>query len=127
MRPPSVDSKGVQYTCDGCSLNLHAYTERRDRRDQYSSAASSGLILAIGNVGHSLGPYLDGRTFFSRDAGESWTELTDDAYMVEFGDSGAIFILANDETPTDTIRYILFKNSRMLIRKVLCQFGQRNS
>jgi hypothetical protein len=108
LKPPLRDSKGVEYKCtEGCSLHLHAFTERRDKRDTYSSPTSAGLMLGVGNVGEYLTDYNDGRTFMSRDAGFTWIELIDDAYMYEIADSGAIVILTNDETSSDTIKYHL--------------------
>jgi hypothetical protein len=102
--PPKKDSNGVQYSCTDCSLNLHAFTERHDPTDQYSAASATGMVIAVGNVGRELTPYTDGSTFLSRDAGTTWEEIMPDAFMFEFAASGTVFILVNDETPTDTVR-----------------------
>jgi hypothetical protein len=41
------------------------------------------------------------------DGGFTWEEIHKDAHMWEFGDSGSIIVLANDEDPTDHIIYTL--------------------
>ena len=61
--------------------------------------------MAVGNVGRELTPYTDGHTFLSRDAGTTWEEIMPGAFMFEFAASGTVFILVNDETPSDTVRY----------------------
>jgi hypothetical protein len=105
-----MDSKGVLYDCTDCTLNLHAYTERKDKRDQYSTSAASGVLLGVGSVGKYLSSYNDSKTFISGDAGVSWREIADAPYMYEISDSGAVLILANDGAPSKTLRYIIFKN-----------------
>ena len=61
--------------------------------------------MAVGNVGESLDPYDQSGTFLSRDAGFTWEEVNKDAHLWEFGDSGSILIMANDEGPTDHILF----------------------
>ncbi len=61
--------------------------------------------MAVGNVGESLVPYTQSDTFLSRDAGFTWEEVHKDAYLWEFGDSGSILIMANDEEPTDHVLF----------------------
>jgi hypothetical protein len=61
--------------------------------------------MAVGNVGDKLAPYAESDTFLSRDAGFTWEEVHKDAHLWEFGDSGSILVMANDEEPTD---YVLF-------------------
>ncbi|KAJ3714865.1 vacuolar protein sorting/targeting protein 10 [Lentinula guzmanii] len=107
LKPPTVDSEGNSYWCDttACSLHVHGYTERRDPRATYSSPSIVGLIMAVGNVGEVLAPYTDSDTFLSRDAGFTWEEVHKDAHLWEFGDSGSILIMANDEEPTDHVLF----------------------
>ncbi|KAF8825213.1 hypothetical protein HHX47_DHR7000487 [Lentinula edodes] len=107
LTPPTVDSEGNSYWCDytACSLHVHGYTERRDPRATYSSPSIVGLIMAVGNVGEELAPYTDSDTFLSRDAGFTWEEVHKDAHLWEFGDSGSILIMANDEEPTDHVLF----------------------
>ena len=61
--------------------------------------------MAVGNVGESLAPYSESDTFLSRDGGFSWEEIHKDAHTWEFGDSGSILIIANDEEPTDHVLF----------------------
>ncbi|OCF42192.1 signal sequence binding protein [Kwoniella heveanensis CBS 569] len=107
MNPPAKDSLGQSYDCSStaCSLQIHGYTERRDPKATYSSPSAVGLMLAVGNVGEQLAPYTDSDVFLTRDGGFTWEEVHKDAHMWEFGDSGSILVLANDEEATDHILY----------------------
>uniref|UniRef100_A0A0W0FD49 VPS10 domain-containing protein n=1 Tax=Moniliophthora roreri TaxID=221103 RepID=A0A0W0FD49_MONRR len=107
LRPPSTDSLGNEYDCKdtSCALHVHGYTERLDPRATFSSPSIVGLIMAVGNVGSSLAPYKDSDTFLSRDGGFTWREVHKDAHLWEFGDSGSILIMANDEEPVDHILF----------------------
>ena len=62
-------------------------------------------MFAVGNVGEELAPYTESDTFLSRDGGFTWEETHKDAHMWEFGDSGSITVLVNDEEPTDHVLY----------------------
>jgi len=64
-------------------------------------------MMAVGNVGVTLAPYLESDTFLTRDGGFTWQEIHKDAHMWEFGDQGTILILANDEDSTDHVSYSL--------------------
>ncbi|KAJ7355652.1 vacuolar protein sorting/targeting protein 10 [Mycena albidolilacea] len=105
--PPQKDSLGNKYACDSvkCALHIHGYTERSDPRATYSSPSIVGLLMAVGNVGEALAPYDQSDTFLSRDAGVTWEEVHKDAHLWEFGDSGSILVMANDEEPTDHVLY----------------------
>ncbi|RDB27786.1 Vacuolar protein sorting/targeting protein 10 [Hypsizygus marmoreus] len=107
LTPPKIDSQGRTYKCDGakCALHVHGYTERLDPRATYSSPSVVGLLMAVGNVGESLAPYKESDTFLSRDAGFTWEEVHKDAHLWEFGDSGSILVMANDEEPTDHVLF----------------------
>ncbi|KAF9457576.1 Oligoxyloglucan reducing end-specific cellobiohydrolase [Collybia nuda] len=111
--PPPLDSQGKKYECTDtkCALHLHGYTERLDPRATYSSPSIVGLIMAVGNVGESLAPYTDSDTFLSRDGGFTWQEVHKDAHLWEFGDSGSVLVMANDEEPTD---HVLFSTNEGL-------------
>ena len=61
--------------------------------------------MGVGNVGLQLAPYRDSDTFLSRDAGFTWQEVHKDAHLWEFGDSGSIVVMANDEEPTSHILF----------------------
>ena len=67
--------------------------------------------MAVGNVGEELAPYKESDTFLSRDAGFTWQEVHKDAYLWEFGDSGSIVVMANDEEPT---AHVLFSTDEGL-------------
>jgi hypothetical protein len=67
--------------------------------------------MAVGNVGEKLAPYDESDTFLSRDAGFTWEEVHKDAHLWEFGDSGSILVMVNDEQTTD---YILFSTDEGL-------------
>ncbi|THH18907.1 hypothetical protein EUX98_g8876 [Antrodiella citrinella] len=107
LTPPKLDSQGNTYTCDQvrCNLHIHGYTERWDARATYSTPSVPGLLMAVGNVGETLAPYTDSDTFLSRDAGFTWEEVHKDAHLWEFGDSGSILVMANDEDATDHVMF----------------------
>ncbi|KAI9613309.1 hypothetical protein H4Q26_009909 [Puccinia striiformis f. sp. tritici PST-130] len=109
IAPPSKDSLGQPYTCasTACALHIHGYTERADPRATYSSPSAVGLMMAVGNVGHSLAPYKESDTFLTRDGGFTWEEVSKDAHMWEYGDQGSILVLVSDEGPTDRVKYTL--------------------
>src|SRR5258708_2077606 len=62
-------------------------------------------MMAVGNVGKYLADYKDSDTFLTRDGGFIWEEIHKDAHMYEFGDSGSVLVLVNDEGPTDRVLY----------------------
>ncbi|WRT68442.1 uncharacterized protein IL334_005418 [Kwoniella shivajii] len=120
MNPPPKDSLGQEYDCrstvshchgvykltrQSCSLQIHGYTERRDPKATYSSPSAVGLMLAVGNVGEELAAYTDSDVFLTRDGGFTWEEVHKDAHIWEFGDSGSILVLVNDEEATDHILF----------------------
>ena len=61
--------------------------------------------MAVGNVGEQLAGYTNSDTFLSHDAGFTWEEVHKEAHLYEFGDSGSVLIMANDEEPTDHILF----------------------
>ena len=67
--------------------------------------------MAVGNVGESLATYTKSDTFLSRDAGFTWEEIHKDAHLWEFGDSGSLLVIVNDEEPTD---HVLFSTNQGL-------------
>ncbi|KAH8104337.1 hypothetical protein DFH11DRAFT_1733918 [Phellopilus nigrolimitatus] len=107
ITPPKTDALGQPYACTStaCSLQIHGYTERFDTRATYSSPSVPGLLMAVGNVSETLAPYTECDTFLSRDAGFSWQEIHKDEHLWEFGDSGLILVIANDEEPTDHVLF----------------------
>ncbi|KAG8221150.1 hypothetical protein J3R82DRAFT_2696 [Butyriboletus roseoflavus] len=107
LAPPNVDSHGKPYPCSttSCALHVHGFTERRDARATYSSPSVVGVVMAVGNVGDALAPYTESDTFLSRDGGFIWEEVHKDAHLWEFGDSGSIILIVNDEEPTDHVLF----------------------
>jgi hypothetical protein len=77
--------------------------------------------MAVGNVGEHLAPYRESDTFLSRDAGFIWEEVHKGAHLWEFGDSGSILVMANDEEPTD---HVLFSTDEGLTWREY-RFGNR--
>ncbi len=99
----SIDSNGESYSCLQCTLNLHGIHKNTDGIAEsdiwgpvYTPGTAVGLILATGNVGLYLSDQLsDVATFFSRDGGISWKEVAKGSFVYEFGDHGAITVMAN--------------------------------
>ncbi|KAF8989462.1 vacuolar protein sorting/targeting protein 10 [Cyathus striatus] len=128
---PQKDSLGQEYDCKTtkCALHVHGYTERSDPRATYSTPSVVGLLMAVGNVGEYLAPYTDSDTFLSRDGGHTWQEVHKDAHLWEFGDSGSILIMANDEGPTDHVMFSIdegnswreykFTEDKMRVRSIV--------
>ena len=85
--------------------------------------------MAVGNVGEKLAPYVESDTFLSRDAGFTWEEVHKDAHLWEFGDSGSILVMINDEEPTDHVlfttdeginwREYKFTNEKIRVRSIV--------
>ncbi|KAJ7762850.1 vacuolar protein sorting/targeting protein 10 [Mycena maculata] len=124
LTPPAIDSLGNKYECQtvSCALHIHGYTERPDSRKIFSRYSISGVIIAVGNVGETLAPYDESDTFLSRDGGLTWEEVHKDAHLWEFGDSGSILVMANDEEPID---HVLFSTDEGLNWHEY-QFSQHN-
>lgn len=61
--------------------------------------------MGVGSIGDHLLQYEDCDTFISTDAGVTWKMIRPDAHKYEFGDSGSIMVVINDEEPTDEVRY----------------------
>ncbi|KAF8264511.1 Oligoxyloglucan reducing end-specific cellobiohydrolase [Lactarius quietus] len=97
LNPPNTTLTAKLTIVEACGLHVHGYTER--------SPSVVGLLMAVGNVGEKLVPYKESDTFLSRDAGFTWEEVHKDAHLWEFGDSGSILVMANDEEPTDHVLF----------------------
>ncbi|KAG6834071.1 vacuolar protein sorting/targeting protein PEP1, partial [Arthromyces matolae] len=109
LRAPSRDSDGRAFECDTsdserCSLHLHSITTPHNFGRIFSSPAP-GFVMGVGHVGEALTTYAESDTFLSTDAGVTWTMARPGAHKYEFGDSGSILVIVNDEEPTDTIQY----------------------
>jgi hypothetical protein len=112
-----------------CALHIHGYTERFDARAKYSSPSAVGLMMAVGSVSEYLAPYKDSDTFLTRDGGFTWEEVHKDAHLFEYGDSGSIIVIVNDEEATDHVffttnegmswREYKFSNEKYRIRSIV--------
>jgi len=82
---------------DGCSLNLHIYSNQRHSfAPPYSQKSALGIVMAVGNLGHKLDFDSGARkgTFLSRDGGLIWTEVAKIPLIYEFGDHGGLLVAA---------------------------------
>lgn len=105
IEAPERDSTGKRIICEEeCYLNLHSVTSSYS--PTYSSENAIGLILATGNVGKFLSYKEDElSTYLSRDGGVSWTEVRKGEYIYEFGDHGAIILMADSQKATNALLY----------------------
>lgn len=107
LKPPTKDDKGMDFTCanaddEPCQLHLHGVTD--EWGPFYSTKSAIGLIMATGNVGHYLSTKEDEvHTFFSRDAGLSWHLVKKGSHIYEYGDHGALMVMAQDRKATSEV------------------------
>jgi len=83
----------------------------------YSWYDAVGLMLATGNVGPSLDTQ-NVNTYFTRDGALTWAMLKPGSHVYEFGDHGALMIMANGDDKTDTILFSVNQG----IQWVECKF-----
>jgi len=103
---PAKDAHGNDFKCTSkeCHLHLHGITDLYG--PFYSSGTATGLIMATGTVGSHLQECVDCiNTYLSRDAGLSWMEVAKGSHIYEFGDHGALIVMAYDEGSTDRLLY----------------------
>jgi len=111
IKPPSEDVDKKKIACDpsdsdNCSLHFHSVTSPHNFGRIFSSPAP-GFVMGVGSIGENLWNYKEGDTFLSTDGGLSWRMVHKGAHKYEFGDSGSILVIVDDEDPTDIIRYSL--------------------
>ena len=103
--PKPVLLKDTAQPCNfadaSCSLHLHAYTQRKDRRDLYTFAGMPGLLIGNGMVGTQLPAYSSSSVFLSRDAGASWYEVLKGPHMHETAHYGDVIIFVKDDEPVN--------------------------
>jgi len=109
VKAPSQDAEGKRVHCnpadmDVCSLHLHSVTIPHNFGRIFSSPAP-GVAMGVGSIGESLKSYDESDTFLSTDAGLTWSMIRLDAHKYEFGDSGSILVVINDEESTDSVSY----------------------
>ena len=109
LKPPLTTDKGRDFPCrqdddPACSLHLHGVTDSWG--PFYSSKNAIGLVMATGNVGHHLSSKEDEvHTFFSRDAGLSWSMVRQGSHIYEYGDHGAIIVIADDRKASTEVYF----------------------
>eukprot|EP00002_Diphylleia_rotans_P011359 TRINITY_DN2246_c0_g1_i2.p1 TRINITY_DN2246_c0_g1~~TRINITY_DN2246_c0_g1_i2.p1 ORF type:complete len:688 (-),score=116.94 TRINITY_DN2246_c0_g1_i2:832-2895(-) len=113
LKAPTVDSQG-RPTCQdlpqfNCHLHLHGITSAflsSDFPPFYSVPSAAGLVIATGNVGPNLFLHQDSMSiFFSSDAGLTWKEVRKGPHIYEFGDHGAIIVMASTAAATNKLVY----------------------
>ncbi|RUP45195.1 hypothetical protein BC936DRAFT_148495, partial [Jimgerdemannia flammicorona] len=104
-----VKNDGAPYLCKGqgeeCTLHLHSVTSPHNEGNVFTANAAVGLIMGVGNVGRSLLKYDSCDTFLSTDGGLNWKMVMEGAHKYEFGDTGSVIVLVDDEKPTDRVFY----------------------
>lgn len=102
---PDRDSLGKKYDCsEYCYLNLQGISG--DYPPFYSVDSAAGIIIANGNVGRYISNDPDDiAVFLSRDGGLNWFEIRKGSHIYEIGDHGGLILIADDQTPTNTILY----------------------
>lgn len=110
---PATDANGNPTNCQisqGCSLHLHGLASWVSNVNTtppfYTSDNAIGLMVAIGNLGSAVsGDKTVQNTYFTRDAGLTWTTLFSGRTIYEFGDHGGILVWASIANSTDRIYY----------------------
>ena len=132
LKPPAQTNMGKDFACRAdedatCSLHLHGVTDSWG--PFYSSKNAIGIVMATGNVGHYLSSKEDEvrafsrpglnpahshwatcdlpqvHTFFSRDAGLTWSMAREGSHIYEYGDHGAVIVTANDRRAVKEVRH----------------------
>ena len=109
IKPPATTNTGKDFPCNPaedsqCTLHLHGVTDSWG--PFYSSKSSIGLVMATGNVGKHLSDKEDEvHTFFSRDGGLTWTMARAGSHIYEYGDHGAILVIADDRRASREVYY----------------------
>ncbi|KAF8939541.1 hypothetical protein EDD21DRAFT_317887 [Dissophora ornata] len=93
--------------CDDneCFLHLHSVTDYDGPGAVFSAPSSVGLVMGVGNVGKYLGPLDSAQTYLSRDAGRTWTKVSDTRSLYEFGDEGGVLVLVDPSAPTQEVSF----------------------
>jgi hypothetical protein len=101
------DINGHSIPCNeqDCTLNLHGRTDISVSGAIFSAPSAIGMMMGVGNLGSSLLPYADCHTWLTKDAGRTWTKVYSGESLYEFGDQGAILVVADHAGPTTKIRY----------------------
>jgi len=111
IKPPTEDLDGKKISCDpaqtdSCSLHFHSVTTLHNFGRVFSSPAP-GFVMGVGSAGATLEGYKESDTFLSTDAGLTWKMITKGPNKYQFGDSGSILVMVEDEEMTDHVKYSL--------------------
>ncbi|KAF9114475.1 vacuolar protein sorting/targeting protein PEP1 [Mortierella sp. AM989] len=90
---------------DDCHLHLHSVSQYSGPGAVFSASSSVGLVMGVGNVGKFLGSLSEAQTYLSRDAGRTWSKVSDKRMLYEFGDEGGVLALVDPSAPTQEISY----------------------
>ncbi|KAJ2485455.1 vacuolar protein sorting/targeting protein PEP1, partial [Coemansia sp. RSA 2320] len=90
-----------------CALHLHGYTEVSDPENIYSATGAVGLLMGVGNIGSSLSRIGEADTYLSADGGATWRLVRKGPKWHEFGDHGAVIVVADRIHPTTEVEYSL--------------------
>ena len=111
LEAPKKDSQGNPIRCAPdveCSLHVHGFASKGST-PVFSAKNAPGLILVTGNVG----PYLsydpnETNTYFSRDGGVTWEEISKGVNTFQFADHGAIMMGIRADAMTNFVLSVLF-------------------
>jgi len=109
LKAPEHDASGTPIHCpDGCSLHLHDMTFQDHFVPFYSYDKAVGIIMAAGNVGQRLSyKPVESNTYLSRDGGLTWSEVRKGVHIYEFGNHGAVLVMAEVNQATNMVIYSL--------------------
>eukprot|EP00005_Dracoamoeba_jomungandri_P000043 CAMPEP_0174250240 /NCGR_PEP_ID=MMETSP0439-20130205/471_1 /TAXON_ID=0 /ORGANISM="Stereomyxa ramosa, Strain Chinc5" /LENGTH=806 /DNA_ID=CAMNT_0015330259 /DNA_START=57 /DNA_END=2477 /DNA_ORIENTATION=+ len=100
-----VEAPDDEFKCTGCSLNLLGKVES-SVETIYSTPNAIGLILASGSVGMWVLDEVDElNTYMSRNGGVTWKEIAKGDHLFEFGDHGAVTLIAKSFEQTTDLLY----------------------
>jgi len=109
IKPPIATNTGKEFACNptedaSCTLHLHGVTDSWG--PFYSSKNAIGMVMATGNVGKHLSDKEDEvHTFMSRDGGLTWQMARAGSHIYEYGDHGAIIVIADDRKASTEVYY----------------------
>ena len=108
LKAPTHDALKRPVNCSACSLHLHDTTFQEHFVPFYSYDKAVGIIMAAGNIGPSLSYKAEeSNTYLSRDGGLNWQEVRKGVHIYEFGNHGAVLVMAAVNEETNKVIYSL--------------------